>query len=190
MAVARMRWLACVAGCLMLVSGGCFLLPSSERSLVKTMRTGPTAEARRAALMELSDRARPWMRPELEATLRGDVDPTNRALAARILGRMGLPEAADALRRTAQADVNWVVRQRALAALARLLGADAAADIERAARQDPQPEVRMAALELGRDLLSADPARFKRLLREALSDTSAAVRLRAGALLARLESGN
>ncbi|MCK4283599.1 MAG: HEAT repeat domain-containing protein [Candidatus Brocadiae bacterium] len=176
--------LVLAAAALSVCWSGCGTTSSAEAELVRAMRTGRTAEARRQALLKLQDRARPWMRQELESVLEYELDAATRALAAQALGATDDPDAVAALRRSVRTDASPVVRERALAALARLLGPEIGEDLEQVMYAEPAPEVVVRALELARQHLADGYAtRLIGVLVGALEHVSPAVRLRAHTLL-------
>ncbi len=164
---------------------GCGIFGPSDRALVREMRFGGSAEARREALLKLRGRVKPRMRLDLEWVLAYELDPSTRALAAQVLGELGDVRSVEPLRESVQRDVSWIVRQRALRAMGRLLGPRAGDDLEYVLGNEFRPEVRIEALEVARERLAAEaPDRLQELLLTGLADPSVAVKLKAHAILA------
>jgi len=164
---------------------GCGIFGPSDRALVRRMRFDDSTEARRKALLKLRGRVKPRMRLDLEWVLAYELDPSTRALAAQVLGELGDARSVQPLRESVRRDVSWVVRQRALHAMGQLLGPRVGEDLEYVLGNELRPEVRIEALEVARERLAGEaPDRLQELLLTGLADPSAAVRLKAHAILA------
>ena len=143
---------------------------------------------RRQTLEKMKSDAPLALREDVEQVLGTDVEPANRALAADVLGVIGMRESLNQLRLYAVSDSSWLVRVRALTALTRIQGWRSSGDLQVALEKDPDATVRVEAVNLAAERLQSKSA--AELIVRGLKDRDSAVRVAAYQKLVRLTGKN
>jgi len=174
----RLALLACLCACALLA--GCTTWEQRARAGLRSR----SAPERRETLEDLKDRPVAGVRKDVEQVLSTDIEPANRALAADVLGLIGMRESLDGLRVWAGRDRSPLVRGRALRALARIQVWRSGADLQVALQKDADAGVRVEAINLACRFLQ--PERAAEIILDGLKDKDKAVQVTAYHSLARL----
>ena len=174
----RLSLLVCVCACALLT--GCSTWEERARAGLQARN----ALQRRETLEDLKDRPTCGVRKDLERVLSTDLEPANRALAADVLGLVGMQESLGELRISAGRDRSPLVRKRALRALARIQVWRSGADLRVALGKDADPGVRVEAINLACRFLQ--PKAAAEVALEGLKDKDKAVQVTSYHSLCRL----